>query len=196
MNIPSPNSHLDAEGDVDSSFGKTSLEDNTAETQASDALCALGIVNVRQADDSASTTMELYIPEHTAASTASQTEEDVDQAIVPALAPTGSEASRTEANQAMALTVAPAVSELSLAEAAIISASEQKPESREGIQQTTEEPVKLPESPRRVVPATEPEGEGNAQETVTQAVTLNAGLSIDSLPIEAEELMMALSPRI
>ncbi|KAF1952284.1 hypothetical protein CC80DRAFT_572371 [Byssothecium circinans] len=189
MDIPSPNSLLNAEGDVDSSFGETSPKDNTAETQAADVLCALGIFNVRQADDIASTTMELCLPEHTAASTASQTEEDVDQAIIPAPAPAGSEASRTEANQAMALTVAPAVSESSPAEAAIISASEKEPESREDIQQTTEEPVKPPESPRRVVLATEPESEGNAQETVTQAVTLDVGLSFDSPPIEAEELM-------
>src|SRR5262245_22685652 len=111
MDILSPNSLLDAEGDVDSSFGETSPEDNTAETQAADVLCALGIVNVRQADDSASTTMELCLLEHTAASTASQTEEDVDQAVVPAPAPTESEASRTDANQAMDLTIAPAVCE-------------------------------------------------------------------------------------
>lgn len=188
MDIPSPNSLLDAEGDVDSSFGETSPEDNTAKTQAAEALCALGIINVRQADDSASPTMELCLPEHTAASTASQTE-DVDQAMVPAPEPAGSEASRTEADQAMALTVAPAVSELSPAEAAIISASEQESESREDIQQTTEEPVQLPESPRRVISATEPEGEGNAQETVTQVVMLDVGPRVDSTPIEADESM-------
>jgi hypothetical protein len=110
--------------------------------------------------------MELYLPGHTAASTASQTGEYVDQTMVPALEPAGSEASRTEAYQSMALAVAPAVSELSPAEAAIISASEQELESREDIQQTTEEPVQLPEFRRLVVSVTEPEGEGNVQETV------------------------------
>ncbi|KAF2456836.1 hypothetical protein BDY21DRAFT_422037 [Lineolata rhizophorae] len=68
-------------------------------------------------------------------------------------------------------------------------ASEQEPESREDIQQTTEEPVQLPESPRRVISATEPEGEGNAQETVTQVVMLDVSPRVDSTPIEADESM-------
>jgi hypothetical protein len=187
MDMPSPNSLLDAEGDVDSSF-ETSSEDDTAEAQAADALYALGIFNIRQADENASPSMELCLPEHTAASTALQTGEYVDQTMVPAPEPAESEASRTEADQSMVLTVAPAVSESSPAEAAIISASEQEPESREGIQQTTEEPVQLPESCHRVVSATEPEGEGNAQVTVTQAMMLDVGLR-DSPPLEADELM-------
>ncbi|KAF1957160.1 hypothetical protein CC80DRAFT_547878 [Byssothecium circinans] len=189
MDILSPNSLLDAEGDVDLSFRETSSKDNTAETQAADPLCALGIVNMKQANDSASLTIELCLLEHTAASTASQTEEDVNQAMVPAPEPAGSEASRTEADQAMALAVAPAVSELSPAEAAIISASEQEPKSRDDIKQITEEPVQLPESPRRVVSATEPEGEGNAQETVTLAVTLDVSLRVNSPPVKADESM-------
>ncbi|KAF1963992.1 hypothetical protein BU23DRAFT_634774 [Bimuria novae-zelandiae CBS 107.79] len=102
--------------------------------------------------------MKLCLPEHIEASTASQTEEDVNQAMVPAPEPAGSEASRTEADQAMALTVAPAVSEPIPAAAAIISASEQ-------------EPVQLPEPPRRVT------------------VMLNVGLRVDSPPIEADKLM-------
>ncbi|KAL5397722.1 hypothetical protein PMIN03_012852 [Paraphaeosphaeria minitans] len=93
MDIPSPNCLLDAEGDVDSSFGETP-KDNSADTQAADILCALGNPTVRQADENPSPTMELCLPEHTWASTASQTEEDVDEAMEPAPEPEGSEASR------------------------------------------------------------------------------------------------------
>ncbi|KAL5396602.1 hypothetical protein PMIN03_012953 [Paraphaeosphaeria minitans] len=93
MDIPSPSCLLDAEGDVDSSFGETP-KGNSADTQAADILCALGNPTVRQADENASPTMELCLPERTWASTASQTEEDIDQAMVPAPGPEGSEASR------------------------------------------------------------------------------------------------------
>lgn len=186
MDIPSPNSLLDAEGDVDSIFGDTLFEHSTAETQAADSLCALMIVNVRQADDSASSTTELYLPEHAAASSASQVREHVDQAMSPAPEPAGSEAGRIEADQA---TVAPAVSEMSPAEAAIILASEQEPESKENIQQTTEMPVQLPKSPCRVISAIEPEGDGNAQEAITQVCMLDVGPRVDSTPIEVDELI-------
>ncbi|CAI6342343.1 unnamed protein product [Periconia digitata] len=184
MDIPSPNSLLDAEGNVDSRFGGTLFEYSTAETQAADFLCALGIVNVRQADDSASSTMELYLPEHTAVSNALQMEEHEDQAMIPAPEPTGSEASRTKADQA---TVAPAVSEPSLAEAAIILTSEQEPESIEDIQQTTEELVQLPKSPRRFISAAEPEGDENVVETVIQVIMLGVGPRADSTPIGVDK---------
>jgi hypothetical protein len=136
MDVPSPNSLLDAEGDVDSSFGETFPEENTAEAQAADALCTMGGVN----------------------------------------------------HQALASTVALGVSGPSLAEAAMISTPEQEPESRDDVQPTAE-PRQLPTSPRRVVSATGQEGERNAQESDTQAVTSDLDTLVGS-PIEADESMV------
>ncbi|KAF2681099.1 hypothetical protein K458DRAFT_406838 [Lentithecium fluviatile CBS 122367] len=109
IDVPSPNSLLDAEGDVDSSFGETSPEENTAQTQAADALCTMGGVNTGQANEHADPAVELCLP-HTAASTTSQTGENANQAMDTTPAPVGPEASHAEANQALASTVAPGVS--------------------------------------------------------------------------------------
>ncbi|KAF9729863.1 hypothetical protein PMIN01_11796 [Paraphaeosphaeria minitans] len=74
MVMLSPNSLLDAEGDADSSFGETAWPGNdAAETQAADALCEMGAIEVSQTDGYSSQTMELCLPGHPAALTASQT---------------------------------------------------------------------------------------------------------------------------
>jgi hypothetical protein len=82
MDMLSPNSLLDAEGDVDSSFGEFSWPgNNAAETQAADALCEMGATEVSQNDGHPSQIMEPCLPEYPAALTASQTRAEVDQAI-------------------------------------------------------------------------------------------------------------------
>jgi hypothetical protein len=167
--VPSPNSLLDAEGDVDSSFGETSPEEDTAETRAADALCTMGGVNVGQADEHAGPAVELCLP-HTAVPTASQTGENVNQAMDTTPEPTGPEASHAGADQALASTVAPGVSGPSPAEVTTISTSEQEPESRDDVQPTAE-PMQLREFLRRIMPVTRQDGERNAQKSHTQAVT-------------------------
>jgi hypothetical protein len=129
----SQNSLADAERYVDLSFVKISSEGENPVIQVADPLCASKIVNVRRSDDSASPTVELCLSAHTAASTASRTEKDVDQAIVSVSDLAGLGASCTKPYQAMILIVAPAISDLSPVKAAIISASEQENETREYI---------------------------------------------------------------
>jgi hypothetical protein len=163
MDVPSPNSLLDAEEDVESSFRETSSEHNTAETRAADVLCTMRGVNVRQADEHAGPAVELYLP-YTVVPTASQTGENVNQAMDTTPEPTGPEASYAEDDQALASTVAPGVSGPSPVEAITISTSKQKLESRDDVQPTTR----------------------NAQQSDTQAVTGDLDTRVVRL-IEADE---------
>jgi hypothetical protein len=162
--VLSLNSLLDVKEDVDLSYRETSSEHNTAKTRAADALCTMRGVNVGQADEHAGPAVELYLPY--TVPTASQTEENVNQAMDTTPEPTGPEASHAGANRALASTVAPGVSGPSRAEAITISTSKQELESRDGVQPTTQ----------------------NAQESDTQAVTGDLGTRVDR-SIEDESMI-------
>jgi hypothetical protein len=76
----SPNSLMDAEGDVYSSLGETSWpESDAVETQVAGVLYNIGPIDKSQSSRHAS--IASCLPEHPAAPTASQTGVTVDQAM-------------------------------------------------------------------------------------------------------------------
>ncbi|KAF2675727.1 hypothetical protein K458DRAFT_397691 [Lentithecium fluviatile CBS 122367] len=158
----SPDSLMDAEGDVGSNIGETSWpEIDPAETQEADVLCHREAIEGSQASRRASRATESCLPEHPAALTASQTGAKVDQA----------------SDKALASALEPELSGASPAAAAMTSTSDQEPEPR------TNQP---PSSLSRVVFATEPGGATNTQEGDFQPVARDIGLSRESLTIEEQ----------
>ncbi|ORX95379.1 hypothetical protein BCR34DRAFT_594164 [Clohesyomyces aquaticus] len=196
----SPNSLLDAEGDIESNFGEMPQhQDDAAATQSAGVLFEIRAIGASQANGHASQIMEPCLLEHPVALTASQTSAEVDQAMDSAPEPAVPEPSRAEADQAMTLesevtkpsrveadqamasTLEPEVSGPSHAEATMTSTSEQESEPRNDDQtQKTEDSTQPSEPPHRVISATEPEATITVQETNTQTVKRDLRLSVES----------------
>jgi hypothetical protein len=155
----SPDSLMDAEGDVDSSLGETSWpESDAAETQAG-VLCNIGAIDGSQA--SGHTSIASGLPEHPAATTASQMGATVDQAM----------------DQAMTSTSEPEMSEPNYTGATMTSPS---------VQETEPRLTQPPSSPHRVVSATELDGAMNVREDDTQPVTHGLHLSMESSAVDKQ----------
>ncbi|KAF9730217.1 hypothetical protein PMIN04_012012 [Paraphaeosphaeria minitans] len=109
----SPDSLMDAEGDVDSDFGEASYPE-TDPAGAQDSLCNMQALDGSQAGECASQTTESCLREHPVALIASQTGEKLDPAM----------------DQALASALEPEASKASLAAAAITSTPDRGPEPR------------------------------------------------------------------
>lgn len=165
----SPDSLVDAEGDVDSDVGEASWpESNPTATQETDLLCNREAMDGSQASGCASRATGSCLPEHPVAPIASQAEEKSDQAV----------------DQAFTSISESELSEASPTAAAMTSTSDQEPESR-----TTQSPS----TSHQVASANEPEGARNAQEDDIQPVARElgiggAGSAIEEQPTANNEL--------
>ncbi|KAF9728674.1 hypothetical protein PMIN01_13502 [Paraphaeosphaeria minitans] len=154
----SPNSLVDAEGDIDSHIEEASWpETDPAEMQETDSLCNRDAIDGNQTSGCVSQATESCLLEHPVALIASQTGENSDQAMDQALEPELSEASST----AVAMT----------------SASDQEPEP---------EATQSPSTSHQVASANEPEGARNAQEDDIQPVARELGIGEACSAIEEQ----------